>query len=585
MRLRRFCGFALLAGLFTLPLAAGAEVPVYATLAVYDATLQVTAADLIEDEGLLDLIADRALTRGDVRATIQHLVYWRKIRARAYDMYSKPTYRAEARADRARLERIANLVLEREIDPRLPEISDASTTAYFIEHAMDFVRPARYRFQHLFRQSGSAPLEAETKIREAYALLLQNRPFERVARAYGQGFENPGEIAEESVRILSQSAPRLVRQLEELEPAGLSAPFQTEMGWGIVKLIEKIPERPMTLEEARARIVAALRAPERDRLMAELVGQLEAKYRVRRHYDRVSDDMRIGYNVTLFSVDDKDYDWREVQRPYLFAGRDVSLALSQKPTALPLIEEQLIWRLLERHAREQGYLSDPSIEAVYRNTIDRTMVDSCAELEKTRRMQSDYSPSEEELRQYYIAHRREKYWKPPQLTLQLIHIPWLVNPRGDESENERRREEAREKMIQVQARLARGEDFARLVQEFSQHPSRFQQGLIASPNSMFMFERVQVEQWLDRPYEDYPAFEWNQGMAKVRVVDATRGEPFTFEEVRNQILRLDLYEETEDRVRLAIRDEIIRESDIRFEDVAIARFVREMNQKHRSRAD
>ncbi|MBE7557686.1 peptidyl-prolyl cis-trans isomerase [bacterium] len=557
----------------------------YATLAVYDATTPITSADLVEDPSLLDILEDRALTREDAREAMRRLVYFRKFRAQAYEEYSKPTFRAQVKADRARLERIANLILEREIDPAVPEIAEASIEEHFAAHAGEFVRPAAFRFQHMIRLSGNAPLEAEAKMREAHARLSEGVPFQRIAEEYGQPTDNPGEIAEESVRVLSQAAPRLVRELESLSPGQLSQPFQTESGWAVVKLIEKIPQRPLTLEESRSRIVAELRAPYRQALLDQLLQELEKKYAVKRYFDRVSEDMRMGYNMVLFTIDGRDYDWRSVQQLYLFSDTDTTLRMSRRTSALPLIEQQVVWRMLEQYARENGYMQDPSVQAVYQNTIDSTLIDSSAEMKKTRRMLADYKPSEEELRQYYVLHKRDKYMKPPTLELQFLYIPYEITADKGEKAEEARKRSARERMAEVESRLAKGDSFSALVAQYSQHPSKANNGLLSISDALVMFDRVKIEQYLDRPHVNYPPFEWNEGLAKVHILSASRGEPFSFEEVRSQIEKLDLYEETEARVRRDIRDQIIRDAGLVWNDAAIAAFVRDMNRRHRSQAD
>ncbi len=567
--------------------AASGETPAprwtYPVLAVHDATSEITAADLEADETILAIVKERALTRDDVRAAARQLVFWLKIRAQAYELYSKPTFRSQVRADRARLERIYSLVLEREIDPYVPATSDAAVEAYYKQHSAELVSATHYRFQHMARLSANSPREAESKIREAYARLLRNEPFDRVARVYAQGVDNPGEPAEETVSQLPQ---RLVRQLEALAPGEISAPFQTTQGWAIVQLLERFPARPMTLEEARARIVAELRAPEREKRMKQLLDGLEKQYAVERFFDRIPEDMRIGYNVILYSLNGKDYSWNAVQDLYLFAGRDVTLQMSRGTTARPLIERQLQLRMLEQYARDKGFFNDPSVEAVYRKAIDSTLVDSCAELEKTRRMQKNYKPSEQELRQYYVQHKGDKYMMPPTLEFQFLYIPYRVVAGTGEREQAARKHDAEEAMRQVEARLARGDDFGALVQQYSQHPSKAQQnGLMHYADAMMMLDRVKVEQYLDRPYENYPAFEWNDGLAKVRITDASRGSPFPFEDVRSQVERLDLYEETEARVRREIREELIQQAGIEFKDGAIAAFVREMNRRYRNREE
>jgi parvulin-like peptidyl-prolyl isomerase len=596
---RHICYISIILVLFTFalfPLAAAentdakGRVDTRLQLAVYDSTAEMLAGDLIDDEELHDTLSNRRLRRDDVKSALERLIYWRKIVARANTQYTRPTYRARKKSERISLKRTLEVVLDKEVDDRLPVVKDASVTHYFKQHKEEFISPERYHFQHIFISTTRAKTQAEhqkarQKATEAYAALSQGNRFERVAKIYD---ENPiisgkGEIAVEKAADLYSQAPRLVRQLEALVPGQFSEPFQTERGWGLIKLVNKEEQRPMTLSEARAIIVEKIQQPEKDRLAKELGEKLKKKYKVKTRFDRLDEKMGSISKLEIFSIDGQQYKWRDVQSIYTKSGRGVNIALSRKHSALAYIEQYMLWKVFEIYAKEKGYDDDPSIKAARQNEIDREQAASTSRIEVLKRTSYTYKPTENELIQYYEIHKRDKYWAPPTLDLRLIHIPYNLNPKDDEKDNLRRRRRAGEKMTAAEEMLKKGKNFAEVASKYSKHRSAVNGGQVRGMNAMMLFDKVRISRYMNgiAPMDD-EVFEWKNGLAKVRVEDASRGCPFPFETVRAQIRNLDLREDTEDRITIELRQEIIDKAKIKMDDRAIGRFVRQMNRRYRA---
>ena len=86
--------------------------------------------------------------------------------------------------------------------------------------------------------------------------------------------------------------------------------------------------------------------------------------------------------------------------------------------------------------------------------------------------------TEEEARQYYLTHQQE-FVTPAQVTLReiLIEVPTAVQG-GQKGINVGQEDDAKQKAEAVRARLAAGEDFAKIAAEASTSPSKANGGLI-----------------------------------------------------------------------------------------------------------
>ncbi len=137
--------------------------------------------------------------------------------------------------------------------------------------------------------------------------------------------------------------------------------------------------------------------------------------------------------------------------------------------------------------------------------------------------------TEEEARQYYLAHRQE-FAEPASVTVReiLIEVPAEKNAQGQPAVNVAREDEAKEKATQVRARLKAGEDFGKVAAEVSDSSSKANGGLIGplpmaqlSTQLQQMFEKMKPGDITD-PIRTPRGFQ----ILKLETIKAAEIQPF-----------------------------------------------------------
>jgi hypothetical protein len=162
---------------------------------------------------------------------------------------------------------------------RLRDPSPAELAAYLESHTQAYLRPARYRFAHVFLSADRRGADLE---RDATRLLIELRRQGRgpdEAAPFGDPLPLPNQLGPWSQReIAKQLGPVFARAIEDLETGRWTGPVTSAYGRHLVWILELTPPTLPSLEEVRGRVSQALREKrERGALRAGL--QL-----LRRHY-------------------------------------------------------------------------------------------------------------------------------------------------------------------------------------------------------------------------------------------------------------------------------------------------------------
>ena len=162
--------------------------------------------------------------------------------------------------------------------------TEEEVRAYYAAHAERFTIPAAVHLQHVLvalPESGTADRDERRELRMkaemAHQRALAGEDFDRIAREMSDGTQalKGGDLG----WVVRQSSlpPGLMEAAFELREGEVSEVIETVLGYHVIRLLERRPQRLMTLEEARPivesdlrRIAQAERAPA---LTEQLVAQ------------------------------------------------------------------------------------------------------------------------------------------------------------------------------------------------------------------------------------------------------------------------------------------------------------------------
>lgn len=168
---------------------------------------------------------------------------------------------------------------------------------------------------------GAPNPEAQNTIQDIYKKLQQGESFEDLARQFSQdqntaakgGVLSPFASGQLSSEEFENAAFALT------EDSPLSKPIQTQYGWHIIKLIQKIPMK--SLEESKQDIEMKISRDDRSRLIEESVNEkLHKKYPVKRNEK--------NYQLALKAANDALYtnEWKVPEDLKPYQGNLVSFA-------------------------------------------------------------------------------------------------------------------------------------------------------------------------------------------------------------------------------------------------------------------
>ena len=158
---------------------------------------------------------------------------------------------------------------------------------------------------------------------------------------------------------------------------------------------------------------------------------------------------------------------------------------------------------------------------------------------KARLEQTEVMPrvqlTDEESRQYYLAHTKD-FEKPASLTIRDIFIAVPTQTmNGEQVVNAATAESIEKKITDVRARALGGEDFAKLVTEFSESPSKANQGLIGPLNENELAPQLKDMLGKMKVGEITPPIRTANGYQLIKLESRTAAAPEPFEAVKDQI--------------------------------------------------
>jgi parvulin-like peptidyl-prolyl isomerase len=266
MRFSILLGAALFAA--ATPLAFAAAEPPPKELPPMDAPL-VKDGDVVVDradfEGSLLRVPEQY--RAEVRmsreriSTLIDSVYIARVlaeRARKEGMDKDPAIQARMRQVQEAV--LADLYRQKLDDaPITVDLEKRARELYEADHSK-YVKPEQVRFdQILVTTQGRTPAMAHERAQKAYEDAKSGTDdFLAYALRYSDEQAHGGlSVGEYGWTFLPELSKPVADTLAKLKPGEISAPVESEHGWHVLKLVERLPARPLTFDEAKGRIIEA----------------------------------------------------------------------------------------------------------------------------------------------------------------------------------------------------------------------------------------------------------------------------------------------------------------------------------------
>jgi foldase protein PrsA len=145
-------------------------------------------------------------------------------------------------------------------------VSDAEAREFFNKYQERFQRPGRLHLNQIYVRPGKDPMTAtekdwaaaEEKIKKAAARFKVGDTFEGIAKSMSDGKdkENGGDMG---MRPVQELFPGYVEQSKSMKEGEISAPFKSDYGWHIIRLIGREAEADIPFEKAKDGIKRQLR--------------------------------------------------------------------------------------------------------------------------------------------------------------------------------------------------------------------------------------------------------------------------------------------------------------------------------------
>ena len=169
--------------------------------------------------------------------------------------------------------RVGRLV--REAHAGAPRVTEDEARTEYDRDPDRFAEPVRVHCSHIVRHTfgGADPGKALQQIMEAQRMLRSGSPFEAVARQFSDQHGRAGDLGTFARGAMVERFENVVFRMKS---GDVSDVFQTEFGYHIALVHERIPARARPYEEARADVMKALREQRRSKAFEQLVVELRA---------------------------------------------------------------------------------------------------------------------------------------------------------------------------------------------------------------------------------------------------------------------------------------------------------------------
>ena len=195
--------------------------------------------------------------------------------------FTPETYRTEIRTQqtlRAFMAAEAAKITER-------DVSDTDARAYYDSHTAEFDAPERSDASHILVMVGpnATAEEREKKRAKAQGLLSRARKGADFAKLAQENSDDPGS-AKQGGKLPPFARGQMVKPFDDavfaLKPNEISGVVETQFGYHIIKLHQKLPAEHMAFDAIRGQLRDYLVRQKREQTIGQLIQQLKAKAKI-----------------------------------------------------------------------------------------------------------------------------------------------------------------------------------------------------------------------------------------------------------------------------------------------------------------
>ncbi len=157
-----------------------------------------------------------------------------------------------------------------------PKISDDEARRSFDQARERYGIPEQVHVSHIVRHTfgGADPGRALQQIMEAQDLLKRGHPFEQVAQRFSDQFGQAGDLG---TFARGQMVEKFENVVFRMKAGQISDVFQTEFGYHIALVHERIPGAPRSFEAARSDVIRELRAQKEQQALDQYIENLRSE--------------------------------------------------------------------------------------------------------------------------------------------------------------------------------------------------------------------------------------------------------------------------------------------------------------------
>lgn len=170
------------------------------------------------------------------------------------------------------------------------KVSEADARKWVAAHTKELTIPERVRASHIFltRHDKEKP-ERESEIRELHRKITAGEAtFEELAMKISDDDSAKMQSGDLGWFTRNHVPPEFVEKVFALPAGEVSAPLGSHLGWHIVLVKEKLPQRMATFDEIKDEITARLDREWRETNVKRLIDELRAKATIERFVSQIS---------------------------------------------------------------------------------------------------------------------------------------------------------------------------------------------------------------------------------------------------------------------------------------------------------